>query len=214
MILNIVPEKQLYSELRSLEPWPGKKHMGRPKDIEAWDMVDRLDPQGWKCRYCPKFHTSCSSVTRVKHYLARIPGGGIGPCPGVPRDVQERARHLLWAKAKAVPARYNGKNLNGMSTELLIQQMNGINQMQTQNHVNPTGSRQVQAVAVSNFGVHAHQYGENTGSYWTPEVQPGAVSHPVGEPNHQNESCAEATDPLISAEMIRELLEQDSSQNL
>ncbi|KAK4566283.1 hypothetical protein RGQ29_002501 [Quercus rubra] len=183
MILNIVPEKQLYSELRSLEPWPGKKHMGRPKDIEAWDMVDRLDPQGWKCRYCPKFHTSCSSVTRVKHYLARIPGGGIGPCPGVPRDVQERARHLLWAKAKAVPARYNG-------------------------------SRQVQAVAVSNFGVHAHQYGENTGSYWTPEVQPGAVSHPVGEPNHQNESCAEATDPLISAEMIRELLEQDSSQNL
>ena len=88
----------------------GKKHMGRPRD-EAWDMVDCLYSNGWECRHCLKSYTSCSGVTRVKHHLAQMPGGGIGPCPNVPRDVRKRARQLLQAKATAVTARNNGKNL-------------------------------------------------------------------------------------------------------
>ncbi|KAK4566257.1 hypothetical protein RGQ29_002482 [Quercus rubra] len=149
--------------------------MGRPEDIEAWNMVDRLNPRTWKCRYCQKSYTG--SVTRVKHHLACSPGGGIDSCSKVPGDVRERGRHLLGAKAKAGTARQNESPI----------QMNGIRQMQT-HHVIPT-------VAVSNDGVHTHQYREYTESYGTSEVQPVAVSASLREPNHQNETCAAATDP-------------------
>uniref|UniRef100_A0A7N2RCK8 BED-type domain-containing protein n=1 Tax=Quercus lobata TaxID=97700 RepID=A0A7N2RCK8_QUELO len=184
--------------------------MGRPKD-EAWDMVDPLHPRGWKCRHCSKSYPSCSSVTRVKRHLAQTGRGDISPCPTVPKDVRERARHLLGAKATAVTARHN---------ELPIQK-NEIHQMQTQNHATPTGSWQ----AVPNYGVHPHQYRENTESYELPiqtneirQMQTQNHATPTGSwqavPNygvhaHQYRENTESYELLIQTNEIHQMQTQN-----
>uniref|UniRef100_A0A7N2MWE4 BED-type domain-containing protein n=1 Tax=Quercus lobata TaxID=97700 RepID=A0A7N2MWE4_QUELO len=117
MILTMVPETQLYSELRSLEPWPGKKLMeygegkkpkGRPRD-KAWGMVDLLPNESnrWICRQCK--NTYAGGVTRVKQHLTRTGGGGIVPCPGVTPKIQQDALELQQAQAATATARNDGK---------------------------------------------------------------------------------------------------------
>ena len=93
--------------------------MGRHNDEIAWALVfrDPENPKRWTCPYCNI--SSSSSVTRVKHHLAKNNNAGISPFPRVPGEVQELARLLLWSKVAPAPE-LNGKNLNCYNFIFLI----------------------------------------------------------------------------------------------